>query len=99
MPTLKIPTPLRPYTSGESTITLPGETVAEVLEALVERHPELKRHLLGDNGQLRPYVNLFLKEENVNQLQGLETPLTEGDTLLIIPSIAGGKEHRRDHAP
>ena len=90
MPTLKIPAPLRPYASGESTISLPGETVAEVLEAVVERHPELKKHLFGDKGQLRPFVNLFLKEDNVNQLQGLETPLSEGDTVLIIPSIAGG---------
>ena len=90
MPNLKIPTPLQPYASGESTISLPGETVAEVLEAVVELQPELERFLFSDNGQLRPFVNLFLKEENVNQLQGLETPLAEGDTVLIIPSIAGG---------
>jgi MoaD family protein len=90
MPNLKIPTPLRPYAGGESTINLEGETVADLLDAVVERHPDLKKHLIGENGQLRPFVNLFLKEENVNQLQGLETPLAEGDTVLIIPSIAGG---------
>lgn len=90
MPNLKIPTPLRPYASGESTISLPGGTVAAVLDAVVERHPDLKKHLFGDDGQLRPFVNLFLREENVNQLRGLETPLNEEDTLLIIPSIAGG---------
>lgn len=90
MPHLKIPTPLRPYADGESIVTLKGETVADLLEALVERHPELKKHLIGDDGQLRPFVNLFLEEENVNQLQGLETPLAEEDTVLIIPSIAGG---------
>ena len=90
MPNLKIPTPLRPYAAGESTISLPGETVAEVLESVVERHPDLKKHLFNDEGQLRPFVNLFLKEQNVNQLQGLETPLSDGDTILIIPSIAGG---------
>lgn len=90
MPEIKIPTPLRPYASGESTISLPGQTVGEVLDAVVEQHPQLKKHLFGDDGQLRPYVNLFLKEENVNQLQGLDTPLAEGDTVLIIPSIAGG---------
>jgi molybdopterin converting factor small subunit len=92
MPNLKIPSPLRPYASGESTITLPGETVAELLSAAVERHPELGKFLFGNEDQLRPFVNLFLKEENVNQLQGLETPLAEGDTVLIIPSIAGGKK-------
>ena len=90
MPKLKIPTPLRPYASGESTIILPGQTVGEILDVVVERHPELKKHLFGDEGQLRPFVNLFLKEENVNQLQGLETPLEDDDTVLIIPSIAGG---------
>jgi len=90
MPTLKIPTPLRPYANGEGAITLPGKTVAEVLAAVVERHPLLEKHLFGDSGQLRPFVNLFLGEDNVTGLKGLETPLEEGDTLLIIPSIAGG---------
>ncbi|NQS92161.1 MAG: MoaD/ThiS family protein [Chloroflexi bacterium] len=90
MPQLKIPTPLRPYASGESTITLLGNTVAEVLDALVDRHPTLKKHLFGDDDKLRPFINLFLGEDNINQLKGLETPVKEGDTLLIIPSIAGG---------
>jgi adenylyltransferase/sulfurtransferase len=90
MPTLKIPTPLRPYANGEGVMNLPGETVAEVLGQVTERHPSLKKHLFNDEDKLRPYVNLFLGEENVNQLEGLQTPLEEGDTLLIIPSIAGG---------
>ena len=90
MPTLKIPTPLRPYADGESALTLPGEVVEDVLEAAVEAHPMLKKHLFNDKGQLRPYVNLFLDEENVNQLEGLQTPVVDEDTLLIIPSIAGG---------
>lgn len=90
MPALKIPTPLRPYAGGESTLQLPGEDVAEVLEAAVESYPELKKHLYNDDGQLRPFVNVFFGEENINQLEGLDTKLTENDTLLIIPSIAGG---------
>ena len=90
MPNIKIPSPLRPYASGESTIKLPGETVSEVLEAVVERHPDLKKHLFNEDDQLRPFVNLFLDEENVDQLQGLDTPLTTEDTVLIIPAIAGG---------
>jgi adenylyltransferase/sulfurtransferase len=91
MPTLKIPTPLRPYAEGESTLTLPGEVVEEILAEAVERYPLLKKHLFNDEGKLRPFVNLFLGEENVNQLEGLKTPVSDGDTLLIIPSIAGGK--------
>jgi len=90
MPALKIPTPLRPYAGGESTLLLPGEDVAEVLEAAVKSYPELKKHLYNDDGQLRPFVNVFLGEENINQLDGLDTTLEENDTLLIIPSIAGG---------
>ncbi len=90
MPTLKIPTPLRPYANGEGVIDLPGKTVSEVLRALVERHPDLKKHLFNDEEKLRPFVNLFLGDENINQLEGLETPLENSDTLLIIPSIAGG---------
>jgi len=90
MPTLKIPTPLRPYAEGQSTLTLHGENVEEVLEGVVETYPMLKKHLFNDGGTLRPFVNLFLGEENVNQLEGLKTPLSDGDTLMIIPSIAGG---------
>jgi molybdopterin converting factor small subunit len=90
MPNLKIPTPLRPYADNQSTLLLSGQTVADVLEAAVEQHPELKTHLFSEGGELRPYVNLFLGEENVNQLQSLKTRLEENDTLLIIPSIAGG---------
>ena len=90
MPNLKIPTPLRPYASGESTLNLEGATVAEVLDAAVIQHPQLQKHLFNEDLQLRPFVNLFLGEENINQLEGLETPLEEDDTVMIIPSIAGG---------
>jgi adenylyltransferase/sulfurtransferase len=90
MPTLKIPTPLRPYANGQSDLDLPGSDVAAVLEAAVEEYPLLKKHLFNDEDQLRPFVNLFLDEENVNQLDGLNTSLSDQDTLLIIPSIAGG---------
>lgn len=90
MPILKIPTPLRPYAGGESSLSLPGEIVEDVLDAAVQAHPMLKKHLFNDSGQLRPYVNLFLDENNVNQLEGLKTPLSANDTVLIIPSIAGG---------
>lgn len=90
MPTLKIPTPLRPYAEGQSTLTLPGDVVEEVLVGAVEMYPLLKKHLFNDEGKLRPFVNVFLGEDNVNQLEGLKTPLSDGDTLLIIPSIAGG---------
>jgi len=90
MPALKIPTPLRPYTGGEKTIHLQGDVVSDILIAAVDQYPQLKDHLFGEDKKLRPFVNLFLGEDNVNQLQGLDTKLNEDDTLLIIPSIAGG---------
>ena len=90
MPNLKIPTPLLPYVGGQSTLTLPGKYVSNLLEAAVEEYPELNKHLFNEENQLRPFVNLFLGEENINQLQGLNTALEEDDTLLITPSIAGG---------
>ncbi len=90
MPTLRIPTPLRPYTNGLSEISVQGSTVAAAIDDLVSNYPALKTHLLNDSGQLRPFVNLFLGEENVRELQGVETPLQDDDRLILIPSIAGG---------
>ena len=90
MPTLKIPTPLRPYANGQSSIFAPGQNVSEVLDSSMEQFPHLKKHLFSDDKQLRPFVNIFLGEENIKDLQGLETLLEKDAILLIIPSIAGG---------
>jgi len=90
MPTLKIPTPLRPYADGKSKIEVQGSNVDEVLQNTIEQHPNLKKHLYSDAGELRPFVNLFLNEDNIRQLDGVETKLEDDDTIKIIPSIAGG---------
>lgn len=90
MPSLRIPTPLRAYTSGHSEIDLNGQTVGAAIDDLIVQHPAIKPHLLNDEGNLRPFVNLFLGDENINDLHGLETALKDGDRLLLIPSIAGG---------
>ena len=90
MPILRIPTPLRTYTGGESEVSVQGSTVAEALDDLVVRFPALRPHLFNGDGRLRPFVNLFLEEENIKDLQGVETPLQEDARLLLIPSIAGG---------
>jgi molybdopterin converting factor small subunit len=60
---------------------------------LIELYPALKPHLYNGSGELRPFVNLFLNDENIKDLQGLETPLNESDRLMLIPSIAGGSSH------
>ncbi len=90
MPILKIPTPLRPYVEGQSDISVQGQTVFEALHDLTQQYPSLEKHLFSKDGQLRPYVNLFLGDEDVRYLQGEETSLKEDDKLRIIPSIAGG---------
>jgi molybdopterin synthase sulfur carrier subunit len=90
MPTLRIPTPLRPYTSGQSEIPVEGANVAQAMKDLVRQYPALKPHLYNGEGSLRPFVNLFLGEDNIKDLQGTETPLQAEDRLLLIPSVAGG---------
>lgn len=90
MPSLRIPTPLRAYTAGQSEVVLQGNTVQAVIQDLAAQYPAIKPHLFNGEDNLRPFVNLFLGENNIKDLQGLATPLQEQDRLLLIPSIAGG---------
>jgi adenylyltransferase/sulfurtransferase len=90
MAVLRIPTPLRAYAGGNSQIEVKSDKVSGALDELVAAHPELKPHLFTEAGELRAFVNLFVNEENVRDLQGGETPVKPGDTLMILPSIAGG---------
>src|SRR5262245_535758 len=85
-----IPTPLRTYTHGRSAFEVAAPTVGEAIRELTGRFPDLERHLLGESGELRSYVNLYLGDEDVRRLQGPETPLGDDDTLTIVPAIAGG---------
>ena len=90
MAILKIPTPLRSYTDGQAEVAVGGQNIGEAMEHLVDQYPTLKPHLYNGDGRLRPFVNLFLGENNVNDLQGLATPLDENARIILIPSIAGG---------
>ncbi len=90
MPTIRIPTPLRTYTEGKSEVAVQGDNVAGALSELTQQYPALKQHIFNESSELRPFVNLFLNEDNVKDLQGLETPLDANARLMIIPSIAGG---------
>jgi adenylyltransferase/sulfurtransferase len=96
MAILKIPTPLRNYTEGQAEVKVNGLTVAAAMGNLVEQYPVLKAHLYNGSGELRAFVNLFLGEDNIKDLQGLDTPLGQEDTLRLIPSIAGGIARRSD---
>jgi molybdopterin converting factor small subunit len=90
MPAIRIPTPLRTYVNGQSEIPVQGQTVADAMEDLFTQFPVLRPHLTNNRGELRPFVNLFLGECNIRDLQGLSTPLNAGDKVRLIPSIAGG---------
>lgn len=90
MTTLRIPTPLRTYTGGKSEVTVTGGKMSEALNDLTTQFPAIKPHLFNEAGELRPFVNLFVGESNIRDLQGLETPLKDGDKIMLIPSIAGG---------
>ena len=90
MPTLRVPTPLRPYAGGQNELQVHGATVAEALEDFTLQHPDLHQHIFTEDGQLRAFVNLFLNDEDIRYLHGPETPISEDDRLMILPSIAGG---------
>ena len=90
MPVLRIPTPLRAYTSGQSEVNVSGINIAEALTDLTAQYPAIKPHLFNEGGDLRPFVNLFVGEHNIKDLQGVETPITDGEKIMLIPSIAGG---------
>lgn len=90
MPQIKIPTPLRRFAGENKTVTVAGSTVKEALDALVGEHEALRGHLYDEEGNLRNFVNVYLNDTDVRELQQDETPVEEGDTLVIVPSIAGG---------
>jgi molybdopterin converting factor small subunit len=90
MPILRIPTPLRAYTNGQTDVTVYGANISETLADLTTQYPALKAHLFNEDGNLRPFVNLFIGENNITDLQGVNTPVQDGDRILLIPSIAGG---------
>ncbi|MCS6857968.1 MAG: MoaD family protein [Deltaproteobacteria bacterium] len=88
--TVRIPTPLRNLTQGRDEVEAHGKTLRDVIEDLESRYPGLRERLLDEQG-IRRHVNIFIGEEDVRFLQGLETPVREGDAIHIIPALAGGK--------
>ena len=89
MATVKIPPVLRASVGGEKELSADGGNVGDVLRALVEAHPETEAQLFS-NGELNRYVNVYLNDEDVRVLDGLDTPVGETDTLVILPAMAGG---------
>jgi len=90
MATIKIPPVLRPSVGGEREVDASGASVGEVLRGLAEQHPATRTQIFGDDGSLNRYVNVYLNDEDVRVLQGLDTSIDESDTLVILPAMAGG---------
>jgi MoaD family protein len=90
MATVRIPPVLRPQTGGEPEVEAGGSKVGEVLRSLTSAHPDTEAQLFAEDGGLNRYVNVYLNDEDVRVLQGLETPVSDGDTLVILPAMAGG---------
>jgi molybdopterin converting factor small subunit len=90
MPTVKIPPVLRARTGGEAEVAADGDTVGEVLGALAEAHPDTREQLFGADGTLNRYVNVYLNDEDVRVLNGLDTAVAGSDTVVILPAMAGG---------
>lgn len=88
--TIHIPTPLRTYTDSEMAVRVEGTTVSEAMAALLSRFPALSKHLYDAKGNMRSFVNLYVGDEDVRQIDGLDTELEDGDEITIVPSIAGG---------
>jgi molybdopterin converting factor small subunit len=87
---VQIPSPLRQYTQKQASVSVAANTVGDALSGLVAQNPELKKHLYSDDGRLRAFVNVYVNDEDMRYLQKEATALNEGDTISIVPSIAGG---------
>lgn len=87
---IRVPGPLRELTGGAAEVGVDARTVAAALEALLARHPGLRRHLRDEAGSLRDHVNIFLNEEDIRFLDGSATHVQAGDIITVVPSIAGG---------
>jgi molybdopterin synthase sulfur carrier subunit len=89
--TVRIPTPLRTLTGGADEVAIEGGTVGEVIDNLEKKHPGLKERLCDDKGAVRRFVNIYANEEDIRFLDNLQTTVKAGDSVSIVPAIAGGR--------
>ena len=88
--TITIPAPLRQFAAGQSQIVVEAKTAGEALDLLTTTHAALRRHLYNDQNALRNFVNVYLNDEDIRHASGPDTPVKDGDSIMIVPSIAGG---------
>jgi len=91
MARILIPTPLRQFADKQNSVDLPGATVGEILAALTAKYPDLKKNLFNEEGKLRSFVNVYLNDEDIRYISKEASPVKDGDTVSIVPSIAGGR--------
>ena len=91
MATVRIPPVLRPSVGGEKELSAAGASVGEILRTVADQHPDTRAQLFSSDGGLNRYVNVYLNDEDVRVLDGLETAVGEDDTLVILPAMAGGR--------
>ena len=89
MASIRIPPVLRQYTGGARDVDIDGTTVGVVLDRLADQYPSLKSHLF-DDGSLQKYVNVYVNNQDVGSVKGLDTPIADNDTVIILPALAGG---------
>src|SRR5213594_1180315 len=90
MVTVYVPTPLRKVTGGQSKLTASGRTVRELLDGLERTHSGIRQQLCDETGEVRSFINIFVNGTEIRQLEGLSTPVQDGDEVSIIPAMAGG---------
>ena len=88
--TVKLPTILRKFTGNEARVSADGATLAEVLKDLESRYPGVTKNVVADDGGLHRFINVYVNDEDVRYLGSLETPIADGDTVSILPAVAGG---------
>jgi molybdopterin synthase sulfur carrier subunit len=91
MTTIRIPSPLRRYTNGQSKVESNGATIGELIENLEAQFPGIKTKLCDESSQIKRYVNVFVNEEEIRTLQGIETMIADRDEVSIVPAMAGGR--------
>ena len=87
---VKIPTPLRKLTDGNSTVTVSGSDITNIISDLEDKYPGIKNRICEENGEIRPFVNIFVNGEDIRYLEGLNSKLSENDEVSIVPAVAGG---------
>lgn len=91
MATVYVPTPLRRLTGGQSKIEVEGETIASLIQAADQQYPGIAERVLDEAGNVKRFVNIFVNDDEIRTLQGLETPVKAGDRVSIVPAMAGGQ--------